>query len=61
MTKWTMPDDLIAQLPSTRMRGMRDRIEQLEAAIIAALRAPDEAATREILRNARDGVFRKEG
>jgi hypothetical protein len=31
-----------------------DRIEQLEAAIIAALRAPDEATSREILRKARD-------
>jgi len=31
------------------------RTEQLEAAIIAALRAPDEATSREILRKARDG------
>jgi hypothetical protein len=32
-----------------------DRAAKLEAAIIAALRAPDEASTREILRKARDG------
>lgn len=38
-----------------------DRVKQLEAAIIAALRAPDEDTTREILRNARDGVLPTEG
>jgi len=32
-----------------------DRVAKLEAAIIAALRAPDEATSREILRKARDG------
>jgi hypothetical protein len=32
-----------------------DRVAKLEAAIIAALRAPDEASSREILKKARDG------
>jgi hypothetical protein len=53
-----MSEDLLGRL---RANGLDecdeaiDRIEALEAAILEALRAPDEASTREILRKARDG------
>jgi hypothetical protein len=65
MTKWTIPGDLVARARAAKADDrlsdgalyghLADRIEALEAAIIAALRAPDEATSREILRKARDG------
>jgi hypothetical protein len=71
MTKWTIPDDLVGRLKQpwdvdrsvmsqtgmwmNQRREAAARIEALEAAIIAALRAPDESSSREILRKGLHG------